>query len=100
MPGGNKNIKGTDGNTFSSTNQPKKKRGVSLVSKLKKMLSKDPDRVTKILEKIISKAESGDLKAIDMVLDRIDGKPTQTIDQNTEITINDFDITKLYKETK
>ena len=82
MPGGNKNINGTDGNTFSSTNQPIKKRGLSLVSKLKSMLAKDPERVTKILEKIIEKAEGGDLKAIEMVLDRVDGKPKETKDLN------------------
>ena len=77
MPGGNKNIKGEDGNTFSKENQPKKKRGLSLVSKLKKMLKDNPERVTKILESVIKKAEEGDLKAVEIVLDRVDGKAVQ-----------------------
>ncbi len=38
MPGGNKNINGSDGNTFSSENQPKNRRGKSLVTMIKKQL--------------------------------------------------------------
>ena len=83
MPGGKGNIKHEDGNTFSSTNQPEKRRGVSLVSKLKQMLEEDPETVTKILKAVIDKAEKGDLKAADMILDRVDGKAPQTTDLTT-----------------
>lgn len=80
MPGGRGNIKGHEGNTFSKENQPKKRRGVSLVSKLKAMLKEDPERVTKIIEAMLVKAEEGDLKAIDMVMDRVDNKPKQALE--------------------
>lgn len=80
MPGGHKNINGNDGNTFSSTNQPKKKRGLSLQSRLKKILKTNPERVEKILEAVITKAENGDLKAFELVIDRVDGKVTQQTD--------------------
>ena len=85
MSGGYKQIKGHQGNSFSEENQPDKRRGVSLISKLKKMLKDNPDRVTKILEAMIRKAEDGDLKAIEMIVDRIDGKPTQTADITADI---------------
>ena len=97
MPGGKGNIRPEDGTPFSKENQPKNKRGVSLVSKLKSMLSDDPERVTKILESVIKKAEKGDLKAVEIVLDRVDGKPTQTIEQNNKHTLTEgFDLKKLY----
>ncbi len=84
MSGGNKKIKGSDGNTFSKDNQPKKRRGVSLVSKIKKMLADDPKTVTKILNAMIKKAEKGDLKAIEMLMDRVDGKPKQSFEFETK----------------
>lgn len=82
MPGGNKNINGNDGNTFSSTNQPKKYRGVSLVTKLKQRLDKDPNIADDLITAIIDKAKKGDTKAFDIIIDRIDGKvvqPTQEV---------------------
>ncbi len=100
MPGGYKNIKGDDGNTFSKDNQPNKRRGLSLVSKLKQMLANDPETVSNILQSVITKAESGDLKAVEMVLDRIDGKPIQTIDQTTELSIREFNLEEAMKFKK
>ena len=97
MAGGNKNIKPEDGTPFSSTNQPTKRRGVSLVSKLKQMLETEPESVTKILKSVIKKAEEGDLKAVEIVLDRIDGKAPQTIDQNTTHSINNFNLKDVLK---
>lgn len=86
MPGGKGNINGNDGNTFSSENQPTKRRGVSLVSKLKQMLEDDPETTERILKKMIEKAEDGDLKAVEMILDRTDGKPIQhTVNENADI---------------
>ena len=97
MPGGKGNITGSEGNTFSTDNQPTKRRGVSLVSKLKQMLETEPESVTKILKSVIKKAEEGDLKAVEIVLDRIDGKAPQTIDQNTTHSINNFNINDVLK---
>lgn len=41
-----------------------------------------------IITSLTRQAKMGDLKAIEMVLDRVDGKPTQT-NQNLNININD-----------
>ena len=40
----------------------------------------DPDRLRSLAEKLIKKAEEGDLSAIKELGDRLDGKPSQQID--------------------
>lgn len=49
----------------------------------------DPDRLRKIAEALLAKAEEGDMQAIKELGDRIDGKPTQTIagDEDNPLTI-------------
>lgn len=42
-----------------------------------------------IVRALVEKAKMGDLKAVDMVLDRVDGKAEQTINLDGEVTIND-----------
>jgi Family of unknown function (DUF5681) len=42
-----------------------------------------------IVKALVKKAKEGELKAIDMVLDRVDGKAEQTINLDGEMTIND-----------
>lgn len=42
-----------------------------------------------IVKALVKKAKEGDLKAVDMVLDRVDGKAEQTITMGGELTIND-----------
>lgn len=42
-----------------------------------------------IVRALVEKAKAGDLKAVDMVLDRVDGKAEQTINLDGEMTIND-----------
>jgi len=42
-----------------------------------------------IVKKVIAKAKEGDLKAVDMILDRTDGKAEQTINLEADVTIND-----------
>lgn len=42
-----------------------------------------------IVKALIDKAKEGDLKAVDMVLDRVDGKAEQTINLDGEMTLND-----------
>lgn len=86
MAGGYKQIKGTDGNTFSKDNQPDKYRGPSLVTKMKNMLKDDPERVTTIMEALLKKAEDGDLKAVEILLTRVDGKPKETVEVTTSTT--------------
>lgn len=44
------------------------------------------DALAKVLYK---KASEGDLKAIEMIMDRVDGKPRQVVDQtNKNLTVN------------
>ena len=42
-----------------------------------------------IVKALVQKAKEGDLKAVDMVLDRVDGKAEQTINLDGELTVND-----------
>lgn len=83
MPGGHKNINGSDGNTFSKENQPKNRRGASLLTRLKKVLKEDPKRVENMIEALIAKAEKGDTKSLEMVFERIDGKVVQPTEDLT-----------------
>ena len=50
--------------------------------RIKMELVQNPHKLQKIVEKLLSKAEEGDLAAINVVMDRIDGKAIQT----TELT--------------
>ena len=42
-----------------------------------------------IVKKLAKKAKEGDLKAMDIVFDRVDGKAEQTINLDGELTVND-----------
>ncbi len=42
-----------------------------------------------IVKALIAKAKEGDLKAVDIVFDRVDGKAEQTINLDGELTVND-----------
>lgn len=42
-----------------------------------------------IVKALVAKAKDGDLKAIDIVLDRVDGKSEQTINLDADVTVND-----------
>ena len=50
-------------------------------SALQLALRGHPQRLRRIAEKLTEKAEEGDLTAIRELADRLDGKPTQIIDQ-------------------
>jgi len=84
MAGGRGKINGSDGKQFSKDYQPKNRRGVSLVTKLKTLLNEDPETATNIMKKLLEKAEQGDLKAVEIVMDRIDGKVVQPTEKVKE----------------
>lgn len=42
-----------------------------------------------IVRALVEKAKAGDLKAVDMVIDRVDGKAEQTISLDADVTVND-----------
>ena len=60
------------GNNYSSKNNR------LLNDTLKRIITQDDaKRARRIMEALVAKAEDGDTKAIDMVLDRVDGKVVQ-----------------------
>ena len=67
------------GNTYSSKNNR------LWADTLKRALMQaDGNKIRAIAEALIEKAASGDVSAIRELGDRVDGKPTQQIDQTTE----------------
>jgi len=50
------------------------------------VIQADPDRLRRIAEALLSKAEEGDLAAIKELGDRLDGKAMQAVEQTTEHT--------------
>ena len=53
---------------------------VSPRTELRKALAKHPKRAKKIIEDLITRAEQGDQRAIEMIFDQLDGKPTQPLE--------------------
>lgn len=46
----------------------------------------NPDRLRRIAEALLDKAEEGDIQAIKELGDRLDGKAVQAVEQKTEIS--------------
>ncbi len=68
------------GNNYSS------KKNRLLNDTLKRIITQDDaKRARRIMEALVSKAEDGDTKAIDMVMDRLEGK----VQNQTDITSSD-----------
>lgn len=53
---------------------------------LRRELALRPERVKNIADKLISLAEDGDLTAMNMIFDRIEGKPLQTLEIDQTVT--------------
>lgn len=106
MPGGYKNINGSDGNTFSSTNQPANRgRKPSIRNQLKELLDKDGSIVIKaknvvrinedgsvviklptkqqaamkVLQWAMSTQGSHSIAALKLLIEQVDGKPDQRL---------------------
>jgi len=64
------------------------KKGESFKDILRRRLetfdSEDMSRAERLMQVLEGKAMDGDLKAIDMILDRVDGKAVQHIDSTNE----------------
>jgi hypothetical protein len=77
---------GNRGGQIGNSNATKNKL---FLNSLKRQLIQSPERLEKIIEVLITQAESGQPWAIKELLDRIDGKPIQNnfidIDENREI---------------
>jgi hypothetical protein len=57
----------------------------------------DVDDVVNVILKVKYKALEGDLNACKLFLEYYLGKPTQTINQNTDLNINDFNLKEALK---
>lgn len=66
-----------------SGNPSGKSRTQWLSDALRMELAQEPARARRIAKKILDLAEEGDLAAANIVLDRLEGKPTQQIDVTT-----------------
>lgn len=59
-----------------------------------------PKDIVDVLKMLHTKAiQEKDVNAGKIILEYFLGKPTQTIEQTTELTVNNFDIAKIYEET-
>lgn len=63
-------------------------------SALKRVLAQEPERVEKIVQKLISSAEQGEQWAVKELIDRVDGKAPQPVvggdDDDSPITIKEI----------
>jgi hypothetical protein len=67
----------------------------SFISALNRAIAQDDGvRLRMIAEKLLDKASAGELMAINMVADRLDGKPKQQLDANLNHT-GDVTISKI-----
>lgn len=71
-----------------------------LTDRLRMILAQNPHRAEKIAEALITEAEGGNLQAAAMIFDRLEGKPTQSLEitdarQVTEIAEIDRRIAEL-----
>jgi hypothetical protein len=60
---------------------------ISLVAELKNHFSLHPQELQAILRKLVSLARMGDLRAIDMIINRLDGLPVQNHTVSGELPI-------------
>lgn len=87
---------GWGGRRANQTGRPKKTEEQDIINILDKHIDRDLV-VLKLLEKI----KQGDSKMISLYMSYVYGKPTQTINQTTSLTISDVDISDLisFKKT-
>ncbi len=69
-----------------SGNPSGKSRLKLLSDDLRRMLTQDPVRIRRVTEKLVTMAEEGDLTAIQMIFDRLEGKPHQSIEIDQTFT--------------
>lgn len=63
-------------------------KGYSITEAVKDLLTKEPERKKKIIEKIIALAENGDPVFVKLAWNYMDGMPTQQIEQTGELNLN------------
>ena len=78
------------GKRANQTGRPKKDEELMVIN----LLDKHIDRDVVVIE-LLKKIKMGDMKAITLYMNYVYGKPLQTINQTTTLTVNDVDISKL-----
>lgn len=81
---------GWGGRRPNQTGRPRKDVEQDVINLLDKHIDRDVV-VLKMLEKI----KQGDTKMISLYMSYVYGKPVQTVNQTTTLTVNDVDISKL-----
>ena len=56
------------------------------IAALERAVIQDPNKLREIALKVLDMAANGDMAAIRELVDRLDGKPTQQIDSNVNVT--------------
>lgn len=70
-----------------ASGNPSGKSKMKLLSDdLRRLLTQNPARIRRVTEKLVEMAEEGDLTAIQMVFDRLEGKPHQSIEIDQTVT--------------
>ena len=85
---------GTEGNTNSSIDN---RLWANTIRRA--VVQGDAERLRRIAEALLVKAEDGDMTAIKELGDRLDGKPNQTVEQKTEHS-GTIEIAKRPKQTR
>jgi hypothetical protein len=57
-----------------------------LTDALRMELAQDPARARKIADKIVTMAEEGDLQAANIIFDRLEGKPVQSLEIEASVS--------------
>lgn len=55
-------------------------KGRPITNAMLREAAQNPDRLRRIIEKLFGLAEEGDLKAVEIIFDRLDGKPRQAVE--------------------
>lgn len=70
-----------------ASGNPSGKSKMKLLSDdLRRLLTQNPARIRRVTEKLVEMAEEGDLTAIQMLMDRMEGKPVQSIEIDQTVT--------------
>lgn len=96
MPFPNDDTKFKEGESGNPSGRPKGSRNLSTI--LKEMLDEDIEITIDgkkqkkkfqdlIIRKLIKKANDGDLRAIEQIFDRVEGKPKQSLDVESGVTV-------------
>lgn len=62
---------------------------------LRRVVAQNPEKVRIACEKALDKAADGDLQTFREIADRLDGKPTQSVEMNVTRTQSDMDDSEL-----